>query len=470
MKNDRTNVHKATCVIAMLLGWLGTGTVWAQEDARIQQLTEKIASLEQALTTVDALQQEVAKLRTELTQLRAAGSAIPQADAGDSVDAPAPKDARRASFPGRAQEFQDQKTAPTLGGQYTKPFLTRLGRSTYLGGYIDVVFKNQEQHDQFIDQQRLVPFIYSDISELFKFSTEIEIEHGGPNSPDGGELAVEFATLDMTFSEAVNFRGGIVLSPLGKINLVHDSPLQDLTERPIVDRFVIPTTLSEPGFGFFGSVYPGEEDRIDYEVYLVDGFDGLRSSGATSISRKDGLRKARGGEAVINNQLSTVARVAYSPFLGLEVGASTHEGRYDEDHNNWLSIRAIDFQWQWGAFELLGEAAYADIDRDAFARARGIPDDFWGATLQANYHFLPKFLHEALPKVFRDESTFTLVGRWDHADLDDRVSSRATIGLNFRYTEDTVLKFDYQINNGWGEHAEKADDDDAFLFSMASYF
>ena len=51
----------------------------------------------------------------------------------------------------------------------------------------------------------------------------------------------------------LNYRGGIILSPLGKFNLVHDSPLQDLTERPMVSRFIIPTTLSESGMGFFGT-------------------------------------------------------------------------------------------------------------------------------------------------------------------------------------------------------------------------
>lgn len=445
----------ATLVFAVLLVPRSTG---ADEPPAGNALT-----MEKLLEQMQAMRAEMSALKSEIADLKAAQ--------GDPVEsAPAKKPDGLRTLPETAIDFEAKKVAPTFGGQYTKPFLTRLGRDTYLGGYVDFFFKDEERRDKFFDQQRLVPFIYGDISDLFKFSTEIEIEHGGPNSPDGGDLAVEFATIDMTFSEAVNFRSGIILAPLGKLNLVHDSPIQDLTERPIADRLIIPTTLSEPGLGFFGSIFPGEEDRLDYEVYVVDGFDGLRKDGAVFISRANGLRSARGGEAVINNHLSTVGRVGYSPFLGLEFGVSSHNGRYDQNHANWLSISAFDFAWQHGAFELLGEFAFAHIGRDDFARARGIPDDFWGYWVQGNYHFMPKFLQDALPKVFTEDSTFTFVARWDHDDLDDRVMSRATLGLNFRYTEDTVIKFDYQFNTGWGDFSDDRDDNDAFLFSIASYF
>ncbi len=444
----------------LLLATMAVGT--QAEPAK----TPTDTTLAKILEQMEAMRSEIASLKSEVAGLKSA-----DADLGEAAAAEATRKSNGLrTLPERAQEFEAKKVAPTFGGQYTKPFLARLGRDTYLGGYVDVFFKDEERRDKFFDQQRLVPFIYGDISDLFKFACEIEIEHGGPSSPDGGDVAVEFATLDMTFSEAVNFRSGIILSPLGKLNLVHDSPLQDLTERPIADRLIIPTTLSEPGVGFFGTLYPGEEDRLDYEIYVVDGFDGLRKNGTALISRANGLRSARGGEAVISNNLSTVARVTYSPFLGLEVGASTHNGKYDENHANWLGIHAVDFTWQHGAFELLGELAYAHIGRDDFARRRGIPDDFWGGWIQGNWHFMPELLQHALPKVFTEESTFTLVGRWEYDDIDDRTLTRGTVGLNFRYTEDTVIKFDYQFNTGWGDFSDDRDDNDAFLFSVASYF
>ncbi len=456
---------------AFLLLWVGGIAGPAEADPKPAGEAAAAGTLEQLLREVAAMRAEITTLKSEVQELRsarAAGADLAEAAVSEAGTRKKPDSLTPAPEPSTA--FAEKRLTAGFGGQYSKPFLSRLGRNTYLGGYIDLEFKDEENRDKFFDQHRLVPFIYGDISELFKFASEIEIEHGGPNSPDGGDLKVEFATIDMTFSEAVNFRSGIILSPLGKVNLVHDSPLQDLTDRPLVDRLIIPTTLSEVGAGFFGSIYPGEEDRLDYEIYVVDGFDGLRKNGTTTISRANGLRSARGGETVINNHLSTVGRVAYSPFLGLELGVSSHNGRYDEDHDNWLSISAFDFAWQSGAFEVLGEVAYAHIGRDNFARASGVPDDFWGYYLQTNYHFMPGFLTDWVPSVFTEDSTFTLVGRWEYDDLDGRKLTRGTVGLNFRYTEDTVIKFDYQFNTGYGDNTIDRDDNDAFLFSVASYF
>ena len=46
---------------------------------------------------------------------------------------------------------------------------------------------------------------------------------------------------------------------------------------------------------------------------------------------------------------------------------------------------------------------------------------------------------------------------------------RTTVGLNYRPIEATVFKFDYQFNRGSGPAPATADDN-AFLFSIASYF
>ena len=147
----------------------------------------------------------------------------------------------------KAYELQEKGLAPVFGRQYGKPFLRRFGRNTYVGGYIDHELQFTEGKDgsrskeHTFDQHRLVPFIYSDVSDRVKFATEIELEHGGPDISGGvigesGEIKVEFATIDFLITDWLNYRGGIILSPLGKYNLVHDSPLQDLTERPMVNR------------------------------------------------------------------------------------------------------------------------------------------------------------------------------------------------------------------------------------------
>ena len=46
------------------------------------------------------------------------------------------------------------------------------------------------------------------------------------------------------------------LMPVGKFNLLHDSPLNDLVDRPMVSRIIIPSTWFEAGAGIYGTLYP----------------------------------------------------------------------------------------------------------------------------------------------------------------------------------------------------------------------
>ena len=378
------------------------------------------------------------------------------------------------------QVLVDEGLSQAFGGIYSKPFLID-GDNVTVGGYASWVYENAEDDNGTFEFPRLVPFIYAQVSERVRFATEIEIE-------DGGEVSVEFAFIDLKIIEPANFRGGVILEPLGKFNLIHDSPINDLTDRPLVSQFVIPTTFHEIGVGLFGNLTPPEAEwDVKYEVYLTSGFKGLDDAGNTAISVNNGLRDARAAEESlgtrsyddINNSFAGVGRVSVSPLLGTEVGISAHTGTYDESSENNLTIVAVDGLYTIpqfrvadvpvGPIEVLGEAAYDFIERDDLARASGIPGDLWGYYGQVNYHFMPSFLTDNLPELFLPESTFTLVGRWDHVDLDEARRYRVTTGLNFRPIESTVFKFDYQMNWGSGT-APETTDDDAFVFSLASYF
>ncbi len=384
----------------------------------------------------------------------------------------------------KSQELQDKGLAPTFGKQYGKPFLRRFGRSTYIGGYMDheLVFSENGEHT--FDQHRLIPFIYSDVSDRVKFATEIEFEHGGTNTPGGvsgkkGEMKIEFATIDFLMTGWLNYRAGIILSPLGKYNLVHDSPLQDLTARPMVDRFIIPTTLSESGMGFFGTFYPTELSKVDYEIYAVNGFQAEESGMIVGAGEKF-IRSSRGSIKHDNNRNpAIVGRLAVSPFLGLEVGLSFHTGNIDEHGSNRMTIKAVDWTYQRGAFELVGEYAHASIERDGIA-SDGTPNslnyngDMWGYYVEPRYHFMPQFLKDHAPTFFRDDSTFTAVCRLGGLDINqpkgmnDLKKTRLTPGLNFRYTEDTVFKAEYQIN--WENGAASETSNNTLHFSVSTYF
>lgn len=364
--------------------------------------------------------------------------------------------------------------------------ISRFGQNVYIGGYMDLEYWYEDGGKNTFDQHRFVPFFYADVSDHVKLAVELEIEHGE-------EVGIEFGTIDYWFTDAINFRAGIILNPLGKFNLVHDAPYQDLTQRPLVDQWVIPAVLRDPGVGFFGS-FDADPWVFSYEVYLVNGFKGLDDAGSSAINTSQGLRGARphgdqlgsGNYRDFNDNKAVVGRFTVSPFLGLELGASFHMGKYDEAGDLDLNIFAFDFTLSGGglhnalfsggndmlrdilfAMELVGEFAYADIDQNDLSKAAGVPEKLDGYYVELRYHFMPRALRSVIPGA-SDESTFTAVVRWDDTDLDGSGRDSLTFGLNFRPREDTVFKFEYSIRGESGDVSET--DNDVFAFSVGTYF
>src|SRR5437588_3715826 len=262
---------------------------------------------------------------------------------------------------------------------YSKPFLS--APKTTVGGYMDLQYRlfnssnstgvgqpGNGMGSSSFDQQRFVPFFYSDITDRLKVAAELEIEHGvrsKSNSGSGIEVSLEFATIDYLIKEPLNLRAGIILLPVGKFNLLHDSPLNELSDRPLVSTLIIPSTLSETGAGFYGTFYPTRLSKLDYEIYVTQGFNGYDNVGTPVITSGSSLRDARQRVSTVddgldnNNGKAVGGRIAFSPLLGIELGASGYHGSYDPQSKRPLSIWALDWTFQRGPFQLIGEAAWS---------------------------------------------------------------------------------------------------------------
>ncbi len=361
---------------------------------------------------------------------------------------------------------EEKEPRPELpGGIYDKPYLRRAGRGVTIGGYLDHEFEWNEGGKSTFDQHRFIPFIYGQVSNRVRVTAEIEFEHGGFVKGGGttdGEIKLEYAVMDFEFTESFNYRGGVILAPLGVFNLLHDSPLNDLTERPTVNRQIMPSTLSESGMGFYGTFYPSELSVASYEIYVVNGFNDkvISSSGGLRV------RGGRGSQKSDNNQNKAVtARFGLSPRLGMNFGASIHTGAYDDagDHN--LTILGLDAKVVRGIWEVQGEYGRVAADVDLTAHP-ATAESQQGAYGQANVHFG----HDH----FLPGSVFTGVVRWDWVDYDTDAKGDSelglTLGLNFRPVEDAVFKFDYA--SIWKTPANGARGGVAgrFFFSVSTYF
>lgn len=429
-------------------------------------------------------------------------------------------------LPEVAKERRSDQQAPLSFGSsgsgrlvYAKPFVS--SPKAIVGGYMDIQFRSQQRASieagdgrpgitSNFDQQRFVPFIYADITEHIKFASEVEIEHGVRESSENEvEVGLEFAFLDYLVTEPFNIRAGVLLLPLGKFNLLHDSPLNDLTDRPLVSQFIIPSTMSETGAGFYGTFYPGRTSKMDYELYVTTGPCGYGNTGTPLINEADGTANGRqrtcaGRDgADINNGKAVVGRLAYSPMLGVEVGGSGYYGNANQNGSNYnpLSIFAVDWTFQRGPFQLIGEAAWAYARGNSRApigntlgfapgslltgipgnSGPGIPPQrMSGYYIQGNYHFMPEFLAKHFPKRFGPGSTFTAVIRYDrvNTNLDDSNGTggwgnleQVSFGLNYRPIYDTVFRMSYQYQPmGFNPTTNQRDHNNTFVISAATYF
>jgi hypothetical protein len=288
--------------------------------------------------------------------------------------------------------------------------------------------------------------------------------------------------------------------------------LNDLTDRPLVSQFIIPTTLSETGAGFYGTLYPGRTSKLDYELYFTTGPCSYDPNGTPRINEADGTMNSRQRTCNstdgldINNGKAVVGRLAFSPILGVEVGGSNYYGNGSPNGNyNPLSITAVDWTLQKGPFELIGEAAWAYSRGNSRAipsstlgvppgtllttpvtgpignSGPGIPPQRMdGFYIQGNYHFMPQFLTNLSPKRFGEGSTLTAVIRYDrvNTNLDNSNGTggwgnleQISFGLNYRPIEDAVFKISYQYQPmAFNPNTNQRIHQSALVISAATYF
>jgi hypothetical protein len=355
------------------------------------------------------------------------------------------------------------------GGMYDKPFQGRLFGRTAIGGYAEAHARFEKvdglRETAGFEAKRLNLFTATTVSDFVRMGAELEFEEGGH------EIKVEYAAIDVRFSRALTLRGGMLLSPLGRFNLSHDSPLNEFTDRPLVSTELLGVALSEPGVGILGSVGAGARGRVTYEAYATNGFH----SGLVDDS-PEGTRipLGRGNFEDENGSPALVGRLAWSPVFGHELGISAHHGAFNVfneggtpvDRRRDLSIFVIDAETTVGGIRLMGEGAIARID---------VPESLEGIYARRQRGVFVEAVRDfgrgwvtTMPT-----SSFALKARADYVDFDtDRVgqsTTQVTVGANFRPTQDTALKLDYVRGRGrdrFNNLAEHA----FFLFSLATYF
>ena len=206
-----------------------------------------------------------------------------------------------------------------------------------IGGYGELVYKDRRDGNKDeADARRAILYFGYKFSDKWVFNSELEWEHGstGASDEDGdpiGSASIEFAYLDYMHSDAVNFRAGLLLSPMGLINQLHEPTAFLASNRPETEKRIIPSTWREMGAGFYGDV-----GDFAYQSYMMTALDG------EGFGPK-GLRGGRQKGAESNSQdFSFISRVDYVGVNGLTLGGSVSYGNHGHDETGTGLIDPLD--------------------------------------------------------------------------------------------------------------------------------
>ena len=259
-----------------------------------------------------------------------------------------------------------QDTSVVQDAIYNRPFITS-AFPVALGGYLEGntnYFSEDGVSEGFsMEFRRFNIFLYSTIIPRVRFFAELEFEHGTE------EIAIETAQVEFEFLQALVFRAGIIIVPIGAYNVNHDPPKYEFVERPLEATKIIPTTLSDIGFGFNGKIF-WNNLLFTYDAYLVNGLnDGiiLNDQGRTFL----GSGKAEERFAEDNNGSPTFSgRLAVKSQKFGELGISYYRGIYNSfriegetvDAKRSIGIMAIDFNTKIEKLIIQGEFAVNSIE------------------------------------------------------------------------------------------------------------
>lgn len=319
-----------------------------------------------------------------------------------------------------------------------------------ISGYMDFHFNKVQNEDSKLDFHRFVLLFGHSFTDRIQFWSELEIEHGFVSGEgEFGEIELEQAYLDFLVKPWMNFRGGMLLAPIGILNERHEPPSFQGVERTFVDTMIVPSTWFDSGAGVFGDLGKG----FVYRAYVMSPLD------ATGFDAAEGLRGGRqkGFQSVISNVAYT-GRLEYHGFPGLSLGSSYWVGNTGfnlPNINPRVQLVEFDGRYAINRFDFRGQFADVSISRTSelnsmLQRGIGVNPNiarrlrgFYG---EVGYHLLPETTPHDLVAFFRYEN-FDTQRRMAPGFLPLKQFDREAyvIGVTYYPEPDVAIKFDYSI-------------------------
>ena len=334
-----------------------------------------------------------------------------------------------------------------------------------IGGYGEVHYNQPVSSDVrkngILDVHRMIMLLGYQFNDKVQFVSELEFVHVS-------EVYVEQAFLQYKLNDAVNFRGGLMLIPMGIINEYHEPTTFNGVERPHIDNAISPTTWREIGFGITGILLPVS---LRYQAYLMNGFNGF--NGQARIGGTSGLRDGRQKGA--NSYMSSPnlsLKAEYFGIRGLNLGLSGYFGDTQSSLYNGIdkndgaalakadssvvgiSMIGADARYSYKGLKLTGQFYYTLLSNteqfNAFTKNKGggnLGSSMFGYYIDLGYNILRTVKTEKQLIPFVSYSNYDTHHKVP-VNITDNLSYRKnviTTGLSFFLTQGAVVKADLQF-------------------------
>ena len=314
-----------------------------------------------------------------------------------------------------------------------------------------------------LDVHRVVFLFGYKFNDRMQLITELELEHVE-------EVSIEQAFLDYRINNFMNLRAGLMLIPIGIINEYHEPTTFNGVERPLLDKYIVPSTWREIGAGFAGNIMSA---NIRYQAYIINGFSSYGDGPA--LRGKDAFRKGRqkGAESFMSSPNFT-AKIEYYGLRSFNIGISGYFGNTQSSLYNGIeksnsdavaradssvvgiAMLSMDGRYNRKGLMIRGQLNYANITNTNQYNNLSIPDGKTNDLGSALFGYYIEAGYNVFQSVEGIKSQLVPFIRYSEVDTHYKVAGDLpennkyhrtiiTTGIGWKVTPGTVFKADMQF-------------------------
>jgi len=445
-------MKRCYCSVKFLQAALALATLFfSQQGLAGQTVQEKLSVLE---SNIKVLQQQIVLLKKQMASSSASAENAQRLSALEDYAVELHK-----VLTDLKDQVEDNSAELTQVAETEK-------KRTSLKVYGTFVAAKPEGENSILDGQSFELVLSGQPHERLSFFTELEFERAATVGAErGGEVLLEQAYTDVSIKPWLNFRAGVLLLPFGNIERDHYAPLRDVISKPYTSYALAPSDWTDNGLGFNGRFILGDEWFANYQVYAVAGL----GNGVT----ERGLRGTRQGFGVDNNMnKALVGKLEIQNTSGFSLGISGYHGAWDDNSSRFITGYNVDFDWQMGWLEWVGEYTNMDVDRE-FAGSARMDGYYLRGIVNLSRFFHPDWLFSSFP-----HARMNLVGQYDKVNIEnffdpsapDNSEERYTLGFQVRPTPSWVANLNYESASGTEVNPILLGNMSQWLFSVGYLF